>query len=508
MDSVLNPPSPLPPLPLLLWEAPPGLELILAQEGVPFVRVRDPHPLALRAGRFVVFDGRKVAPARVRGMLTPGHVSVDMESLRRAEGSDPFADLVDNRAGRMAWKLGGGLEVAERVARRDKAALRRRVVARLREAIERAGGLWARLATYPFPYRSAFNFRADLDEPYPDDYARFARARRPIDDCTTHFLSTHAYGGDARVLGDLRGRDVQSHGHFHVIYRSPEANRRNVERAHATLASAGFVAEGFAAPEGRWNPGLDGALEGMGYLYSSDFHLGFDDLPFYPWLGGRFSGVLQVPIHPICEGLFPGTSAGDGRAAGEHLIRAVRAKVDAGEPAFVYGHPERRLGRFPGVVRALAREVEGQDLLWRTTLTEFARWWRWRSARRWSVVPKGPGRFEVQFDEWDARYPLALEVHRGEHVASLPVTGPCQPLGLDGLAYERRPSRADLPAPRAARGPLGLRSLVRAALDWETVTPIEDLPTGSVAARLKVGLRRWRARPRASAQDREGQACA
>jgi len=507
---VLNPPAPLPPLPLLLWEAPPGLELILAQEGVPYVRVRDPHPLAFRAGRFVCYDGRKVSPAKVRGMLTPGHVAVDADALRRAEGSDPFADLVDNRAGRMAWRL-DGVEVTERVARRDKAAIRRRVVARLRAAIERAGGLWARLAAYPFPYRSAFNFRADLDEPHPEDYARFAAARRPIDDCTTHFLSTHAYGRDERVLGDLRGRDVQSHGHFHVIYRSPEANRRNVERAHALLAAAGFVAEGFAAPEGRWNPGLDRALEGMGYLYSSDFHLGFDDLPFYPWVGDRFSNVLQVPIHPICEGLFPGTVAGDGRAAGEHLIRAVRAKVAAGEPAFVYGHPERRLGRFPGIVRALAREVEGEGFLWRATLTDFARWWRWRAARQWSVVPKGPGRFEVQFDEWDARYPLALEVHRGEHVACLPVTGPCLPLSLDGLAYERRPARPDLPDPRGARGPRGLRGLraaVRAALDWETVTPIEELPTGSIAARLRVRLRRLRSRPRGTAKDREGKACA
>ena len=505
MGSVLNPPTPLPSLPLLLWEAPPGLELILAQEGVPFARVDDPHPLAFRAGRFVLHDGRKVVSSKVRGLLTAGHVAIDLDALRRAEGSDPFADLVDNRAARMAWRV-AGLEVSERVARQDKAAIRRRVIARLREAIDRAGGLWARLGAYPFPYRSAFNFRADLDEPAPDDYARFARARRPIDDCTTHFVSTHAYGADRGVLEDLAGRDVQSHGHFHVVYRDPAANWRNVERAHAILARSGFVAEGFAAPEGRWNPGLDRALEGMGYLYSSDFHLGYDDLPFSPWLGDRFSNVLQVPIHPICEGLFLEAGADDGRAAGEHLIRAVRAKVEAGEPAFVYGHPERRLGRFPRILATLALEVGREGFLWRTTLTDFARWWRWRGDRRWSVVSKGPGRFEVQFDEWDARYPLALEIVRGEHVASVPVAGPCTPLVLEDLAYVRRPDRADLPTPRALRGSRDLRSVVRSALDWETVTPIEDLPSGTIAARLKRGLRRWKSRPKAD--DREGQACA
>ena len=37
---------------------PPGLEQILMQEGVPFRKVAEPHPLAFGAGRFVLFDGR------------------------------------------------------------------------------------------------------------------------------------------------------------------------------------------------------------------------------------------------------------------------------------------------------------------------------------------------------------------------------------------------------------------------------------------------------------------
>lgn len=505
MASVLNPSSPLPALPLLLWEAPPGLELILAQEGVPFLKVTDPHPLAFRAGRFVLYDGRKVSASRLKTTLGNGNVAIDLDALRKAERIDPFAALVDNRAARSSWRV-GGLDLAERVALRNKALIRRAIIDRLRAAIDGAGGLWARLASYPHPYRSAFNFRADLDEPYPDDYARFAQARRPIADCTTHFISTHAYGLDEGVLGDLRGLDAQSHGHFHFVYRDPGANRGNIERAHVLLADSGLTPRGFAAPGGRWNPGLDAALESMGYEYSSDFHLGYDDLPFFPWLGGRFSKVLQVPIHPICEGLFLEAGARGGREVGEHLARAVRAKIEAGEPAFVYGHPERRLGRFPQVLSVLASEVAGEGLLWRVTLSEFASWWRWRSERRWSVIPKGAGRFEVQFEEWDARHPLALEIHRPGRVASVPVVGPCVPLELDGLAYERLPSPADLPSPRPGRGPRSLRAAVRAALDWETVTPIDELQSGSIAARVKIGLRRWRSRP--AIADPEGRACA
>src|SRR4028118_1623301 len=62
----------LPPLPLLLWETPPGLELILGQEGIAFVKVVDPHPLAFRGGRVAVADAASVpAGGAARGRGAP-----------------------------------------------------------------------------------------------------------------------------------------------------------------------------------------------------------------------------------------------------------------------------------------------------------------------------------------------------------------------------------------------------------------------------------------------------
>ncbi len=380
---------PLPPLPLMLWETPPGLELALAQEGAPFVRVRDPHPLAFRAGRFVLFDGRKVTPGQVRANLSSGHVALDVDLFRQGQRVDPFRALIDTEGAPATWSI-EGLSVVERVARHPKARIRRRLIDQIRQAVTQSGGIWARLAPYPFPYRSAFNLRLDLDEPNLEDYERFAEARRPLDDCSTHFVSTGAYGGMARVLDDLRGVDTQSHGHYHFVYREPEANRRNVERAHQILVDSGSSPEGFAGPHGRWNEGLDQVLEDLGYSYSSDFQLGYDDVPFYPWRGDRFSEVLQVPVHPLCEGVFL-EAGGDARTVADHFIRVFRVKVEAGEPAFVYGHPERRLGRHPEIVSALAEAVGRESMLWRTTLTEFARWWRWRGERRWSVLRSSRG---------------------------------------------------------------------------------------------------------------------
>ena len=487
----------LPPLPLLLWETPPGLELILGQEGVAFAKVGDPHPLAFRGGRFVVYDARRVSAETVRATLTPEHVAIDVRSLFLQERADPFRALVDTRGALARWEV-AGLSLTERVSRYPKALIRRRLIARLRQAVTQSGGLWARLAPFPFPFRSAFNFRVDLDEDNVEDYARFARARRPIADCCTHFVSMHAYGEQAAVLADLRRFDTQSHGHYHVIYRDRDANRRNLERAHRDLTESGFEPVGFAAPHGRWNPGLDAVLEDLGYLYSSDFQLGYDDLPFYPWRDDRFSNVLQVPIHPICEGLFLEAGA-DGRTIAGHLASVVRAKVEAGEPAFVYGHPERRLARHPEVLAALASAVNGDPLLWRVTLTEFARWWRWRAERRWSLVPRGDFRFEVQLDEWSRSFPLGLEIVRGNHVSRVPITGPRMSLRLDDLAYERRASPAEIPSPTPARRSPGWKSAVRTALDWETVTPLAELPASSLSDRVKKGLRWWRHEQKAEA---------
>jgi hypothetical protein len=485
----------LPVLPLLLWKTPPALASMLEQEGIAFRVIDEPHPLSFRAGRFVLFDSRKQAKHELRSIVRPENTTIDVHTLRDVEPGDPFEKLLETGGRSTTWRVEHH-EVTESVALHDRARIRRRLLGRLRDLINEAGGIWARLSAYPFPYRSAFNLRVDLDECVPEDYFAFARARRPIEDATTHFVSTCAYGEEPDVLDDLRRFDTHSHAHYHVVYREPEANRVNLRRALDRLAAAGITGEGFAAPHGRWNVGLNAELEELECDFSSEFQVGYDDLPFFPWVGSRRSSVLQVPVHPICEGLFFDAGARDAEAISSHLIKVVRAKIDAGEPAFIYGHPERRLGRFPEVVTDLARMIADESLTWRIGLSEFVRWWRWRLARSWSLVPRGDGRFEVQLDEWDARYALGLEVVRGSRSALVPLPGPATAVDLHELAYERQSPAYSLPVPIARRRELNVRSAIRRALDWETVTPIEDLPAVTLRSRLKRELRLWRERSR------------
>src|SRR4051794_8597508 len=87
-------------LPLLLWRTPPGLQLILQQEGIPHEIVRDPGARSLHAGRFIIHDSRNGSHKALRGLLLPDHVPIDVDQFRRGERVDPFSALIDNRSAR------------------------------------------------------------------------------------------------------------------------------------------------------------------------------------------------------------------------------------------------------------------------------------------------------------------------------------------------------------------------------------------------------------------------
>ncbi len=66
-------------------------------------------------------------------------------------------------------------------------------------------------------------------------------------------------------------------------------------------------------------------------------------------------------------------------------------------------------------------------------------------------------------------------------------------LGLAGLAYERsEPTTNGLEPPTIDRETVSLKQAMRTALDWETVTPLNDIPPSSVSNRVKRGLRWWK----------------
>ena len=393
-------------LPLLLWKTPPGLELILAQEGVPLRGGPRPAPARLprRPVRPLRRPRRRRAP-RSRVSLTPEHVAIDVDTLRADEPCDPFAALIDTRAARASWIV-GFRKLTERVARHDKGRIRRRLIDRAcGRRSTAAGGVWIRLAPFPYPYRSAFNFRADLDEPSAEDYFRFAEARAPLADCCTHFVSTHAYGDHPSVLRDLKDHDTQSHGHFHHVYRDPEANRVNLERAHRILGELRLRADGLrraARPLERGPGRRPGGLR----------------LPLLVRLPARLRRLPVLPLEgrPVLAGApDPGASGLRGAVPrGRHRRRPGDRRAPRGRRRRAARRGRAGLRLRPS--RAPARpDARGPARSWRGR-SDRARWSGGRRSPSWRgggaggpsgggwSIPREDHRLEIQFDEWDPEY--------------------------------------------------------------------------------------------------------
>lgn len=482
----------LPLLPLVLDRVPPGLRQALAQEGLP-VRSR----IAGHAeGRFVLFDAQ-VDP---NPWLAAGQVGIDVDRFRR-RGFDPWAAIGDRRAHPHRWEV-GERSLIEEIARVDKRAVRDAALAELREELEGQGGVWIRVAAFPFPFRSVFNFRIDYDQFEVDGFRAMLAAAEANADCTSHFVNGAAYHRHPKAVKRLRGLDVGSHGFWHHVYRTEDENLRNLRRGMEVLRAARIAPAGFVAPHGRFNAALLAAMEELGVTHSSEFGLAYDELPFFP----ESSTVLQIPVHPVCLELFF-ESERRGRmqprgdedpeqidrlmaAALEYFVDAARDKYRAAEPMFFYGHPWSPPRCSARVLSVLANTIAGFGAVWRTTLSEFGAWWRVRAGVRLSVVREGE-EYVVSTDGIPSEYAVAVEYCRGRLVAPMPVEGPVLRFSPGGLAYETRTASGGFRPVRLDRAH-GIRGHLKRLIDWERVTPVEEIAPGNWRNWAKRTLRRWR----------------
>jgi hypothetical protein len=474
-------------LPLILADVPRGLKLALRQEGVPFRQARRGLP----EGRFVLFDGRN----KSRPAVAAGQTAVDIDPLRTGFDRDPFEALVDETSQRLAWRIGPFL-ASEEIAAVDKRSVRRRILGTLRSRLEEIGGIWLRVSPYPFPYQSAFNFRIDYDEYDRESFSATQAAISGHEHATSHFVCGASYRSAGESLIRIRDLDVGSHGYRHHTYRTVEENLDNVRRGIEVLCRAGIEPSGFAAPHGRFNAALVEALETLNVGHSSEFGLVWDELPLDIGRGD----LLQIPVHPVSLGIVIDAArdiAGDDREEAE--ARAAQAALDhfrdfalsqhhRGEPVFLYGHPTRRLGRYPHVLTNVFETVDHLRSMWKTTRSEFASWWRIRCAVRLTVTRQG-NRFTVAAQQRVPGYRIGIEYFRGEHVSLLPLDGRVRDFSPGSIGYQKRETDSAF-CPVRVDGPEPFRQRVRRMLDWERVTPVDEIKPNNLRNLAKRTLRR------------------
>ena len=478
----------LPLLPLCLSELSDEFAGILTREGVP----HRPHDPARPRGTFVLYDGRFRQPVPE---LADGQIPLDIGVIASDPGNAHPLDLLEDESAELRrWQV-GPLSLVEHVARTDRREVRRWIVGELRKAIEKRGGIWVTLSPFPFPYRSALNVRIDYDQFDRADFHRMLDATEGHENATSHFVCASAYEGQTEAVARLRGMDVGSHGQHHHTYRSFEENRSNIARGIATLQQMGIEPSGFVAPGGRFTPGLRKALDQLNVGHSSEFAWGYDDLPGHP----ANSSTLQIPVHPVCLGLFLGAVVGEGsrrtaaerqaiRLAGDYFRDLIRTRYRQCEPIFLYGHPTGRLGRFPQMLSQIFEQTSELSGLWPTTMTQMATWWKARSCVRLRVEREGDA-YRVTCDALPESWPLAFDYWRGKHVARMPLENRVTRFNPSALAYESREARPTFKPVRIDQ-PEGLKGRVKRWLDWEKETPIDELPTDSIRNRTKRLLRR------------------
>ena len=331
---------------------------------------------------------------------------------------------------------------SERVAAVSAEGIRR-VVSRALALLFHARGL-PFLQLWPFPdgAQGLFGFRIDTDFGNEAEVRALQQLCERFEMPATWFLETRSPGDWFRLYGEMPGQEIAYHCYRHRVLSDAAAGREDFRQGLARLAGIGVCPQGYAAPYGEWHPELNRVLEENGFVYSSEFSLGCDNLPFYPLLGEQFSKVLQVPVHPISVGrLHWARHSEAGMAA--YYLRVMEEKQQANEPVFFYHHPgQQRLAVFEKVFQ----EVRRRNLAVHS-LGDYARWWQRRSGFAWegwagpngrvtlkAALPDRSIRLQAHWPDGTVRlYPLqngTVTPEDGESLAAARYPAPYEPRRL------------------------------------------------------------------------------
>lgn len=224
---------------------------------------------------------------------------------------------------------------------------------------------------YPEKYSSVFAFRVDTDFGPIECLTATFELEKNQETIFTYFVNTkeHYY-----VLQFQR--DFQIHCHVHKVFKDYQRNYDNIKQAKDILEKFGIIPVGFVSPFGLWNENLQRAIEDCDIKYSSEFTLGYDDLPFSSIIYKRKSNVMQIPVHPICIGRLIHAGLSKDKCI-KYYKRYFDLQYQANEPMFIYDHP-RRIAQFTAVFDEILTMASEYPSVWITTLTAFHQWWEKR----------------------------------------------------------------------------------------------------------------------------------
>jgi peptidoglycan/xylan/chitin deacetylase (PgdA/CDA1 family) len=303
-------------------------------------------------------------------------------------------------------------EMTERVVAVDKWKIARILVWSLQKAFELADLPYVHAWYYPEGVPSVFTFRIDVDGAYGNNLVNISEVGERIGLPITFFINKSLCQDQVDVLKSIHPRhEIGNHGDIHNLFDTTEDNKQNVLTCKEWLDAIG-VPNGpwYAAPRGMWNLQLGIALEELGYLYSADFGIDIDGLPFFPRINDQKLSVLQIPVHPYSverATVYAQEQDIDPPRPDKvlhYFLATAQNQLSVKLPICLYSHPQYFGAMAEQVLPELKATVEEWGVQV-TTLSRFYEWWKQRDGLSFDVEyhPQS-GDLTVQGDLSDELY--------------------------------------------------------------------------------------------------------
>jgi len=232
---------------------------------------------------------------------------------------------------------------------------------------------------YPESRETIFTFRVDSDQGSPAEVNDLHSLCEGRSIKTMWFIDAKSHEQWLSRFRDFGEQDIGIHCYEHMTFSTEEKNLPNILKALSLMNAEGLRPKGAAAPYGTWNPSISSVFEQIGAGFSSEFSLDYDDLPFFPFVEGKLSPVLQIPIHPICVGSMRRTrySANEMK---RYFLQLIDTKLLQREPLCLYHHPtHHHLNLFADVFDYIrSKQIDNYSY------PEYASWWRKRDEIGWT----------------------------------------------------------------------------------------------------------------------------
>ncbi|MBU1084202.1 MAG: polysaccharide deacetylase family protein [Candidatus Omnitrophota bacterium] len=293
-----------------------------------------------------------------------------------------------------------------------------------------------------------FHLRIDADEYTEASFRTYYPVFEKHAKALTVFFNACSFRNSEKEVLKCRdlGIDIQSHAFYHYTYNDYASNRHNIHLAKEFFDSLGVETIGFAAPTGKWNASLMKALEDEGYKYSSDFSYDYMAFPSYPLLCRRPSRVMEIPIFPVAPELFFQGTPCEEEIVLEYYKNAIDGLIAGGLPVIIYAHTSPAIREVPSLLEEIADYAVGKKGLRPVSMT---------------------GLFHMT----DGKAPVRENVSLPGETGKMPM--------------ENFSGRRVRPGIFSA-----VKDALKEAIDFERITPEEELKCGHVKKALKLLARK------------------